>query len=897
MNGHCLGAAGSIEAVLTIEAMNRGEVPPTIGYSDEDIARVDEYLSTAPTDIPIFVLTHFPLHFWGDRLTRGNDALIDVFNKYPNVVLLWGHNHSDFDEYYDNVYRPGSSIVIDQNGTARTINFTYLSAGCISDLEYTGAHGGSAWVQGKGLICTINADGTLTFNYYDMQGDRMEELGPYLVEFREGVNCTTLSREYVDAGQPAEAPEVPEIYHYRFTGWDNDFDHIAEHLVVTAEYEFVANRDENYVYLTLTDGTDAVAGKSGQELVFYPVPYTENMTVGDAFQIMQDAEYDGDQYDIVYGGYGGFNDIFGQTPENGAFALCLDSESGYVQASAMAVPGDCYYITLFTSADEQYTPSYLSPEETTAEAAAQPGEAPSLTDDPAPVFPAPAKGDIVLWNEEKESLARILIPGRPNESETAAAALLAEYLEKITGVAPETVNADTAGYLAEYYAKGNAGAFIVLSVGEGGGKTGGYTMKTGDSRNLYITGNDPRGLFNGVYDFLREYCGVNLYSADVITAPHTAEISVPAELDVTYAPVLEYADTDFISPHNPDFAVANGLNGIYSPIPAEMGGSVKYITFAHSLTTSIVPAAELLESNPEYFALQENGKRTGDQLCLSNPNVVNRAIGDVLRLIDEGYDDTAPLNIISVTQNDNRRYCTCENCAAIAERYGGQSGLMLWFVNQIADAVAASDHPDVVVDTFAYQYTRQAPTGIKPKENVCVRLCSIECCFAHALSDPACERNAAFMQDLRDWSALSDRLYIWDYTTNYSQTIGLFPDFGVLQKNAQAFAENSVVGVYEEGAYYAAECNTEFADLRAYLLARFLRDPYESDPTALRNGFLAAYYGDGAEEIGAFLDYITEHAGDADGHLCIYYSMADSLHGVTKHADRCRLLTETHIRP
>ena len=340
------------------------------GYSDEDIARVDEYLSTAPTDIPIFVLTHFPLHFWGDRLTRGNDALIDVFNKYPNVVLLWGHNHSDFDEYYDNVYRPGSSIVIDQNGTARTINFTYLSAGCISDLEYTGAHGGSAWVQGKGLICTINADGTLTFNYYDMQGDRMEELGPYLVEFREGVNCTTLSREYVDAGQPAEAPEVPEIYHYRFTGWDNDFDHIAEHLVVTAEYEFVANRDENYVYLTLTDGTDAVTGKSGQELVFYPVPYTENMTVGDAFQIMQDAEYDGDQYDIVYGGYGGFNDIFGQTPENGAFALCLDSESGYVQASAMAVPGDCYYMTLFTSADEQYTPSYLSPEETTAEAGA-----------------------------------------------------------------------------------------------------------------------------------------------------------------------------------------------------------------------------------------------------------------------------------------------------------------------------------------------------------------------------------------------------------------------------------------------------------------------------------------------------------------------------------------------
>ena len=42
MNGHCLGAAGSIEAVLTVEAMNRGEVPPTIGYSTEDIEALKE---------------------------------------------------------------------------------------------------------------------------------------------------------------------------------------------------------------------------------------------------------------------------------------------------------------------------------------------------------------------------------------------------------------------------------------------------------------------------------------------------------------------------------------------------------------------------------------------------------------------------------------------------------------------------------------------------------------------------------------------------------------------------------------------------------------------------------------------------------------------------------------
>ena len=450
------------------------------------------------------------------------------------------------------------------------------------------------------------------------------------------------------------------------------------------------------------------------------------------------------------------------------------------------------------------------------ETSAEPSSDPEIPEDPtSPQFPDATSGDTALWFKGSPKALRILIPDRASDSEIAASQLLADYLTQITGATPEILAAGTGSFLSEYYADGNIGAFIVLSVSEGDAKTGAYTLKAGPDRNLYIEANDARGLFNGVYAFLREFCGVNLYSADVKTVPQTDRIAVPAEYEATYVPALEYADTDWISPRNTDFAVANGLNGTYSSIPAEMGGRVKYITFCHSLSTSIVPASELLESNPEFFSLQPNGKRTGDQLCLSNPNVVNRAIEDVLRLINEGYDATAPLNIISVTQDDNQKYCTCENCTAIAERYGGQSGLMLWFVNQIADAVAASEHPDVVVDTFAYQYTRHAPKGIQPKANVCVRLCSIECCFAHTLSDPDCEENAAFMADLRAWAQICDRLYIWDYTTNYAQALGIFPDFGVLQQNVQTFVENSVVGIYEEGAYYAAECNTEFADLRA----------------------------------------------------------------------------------
>lgn len=42
MVGHCLGAAGAVEAIYTVKALTTGVVPPTIGYSDEDLKVLPE---------------------------------------------------------------------------------------------------------------------------------------------------------------------------------------------------------------------------------------------------------------------------------------------------------------------------------------------------------------------------------------------------------------------------------------------------------------------------------------------------------------------------------------------------------------------------------------------------------------------------------------------------------------------------------------------------------------------------------------------------------------------------------------------------------------------------------------------------------------------------------------
>lgn len=47
MTGHCLGAAGAIEAVLSVKALTENTVLPTTGYAPEDLAPLAEKAGTS----------------------------------------------------------------------------------------------------------------------------------------------------------------------------------------------------------------------------------------------------------------------------------------------------------------------------------------------------------------------------------------------------------------------------------------------------------------------------------------------------------------------------------------------------------------------------------------------------------------------------------------------------------------------------------------------------------------------------------------------------------------------------------------------------------------------------------------------------------------------------------
>ncbi len=472
--------------------------------------------------------------------------------------------------------------------------------------------------------------------------------------------------------------------------------------------------------------------------------------------------------------------------------------------------------------------------------------------------------------------ATIVVGTNASQTDRYAAEKLAYYLGQVTG-SEYTVATDAAA---------KSGAEIV--VGEtarkqfdlSGYDNGGYTIKS-EGDTVYICGAGTRGTIYGVYGFLEQYCNCRWYRYDIISTPANAELTVPSDIDYSYKPFFEYTQTDTNSSRDTEFSVANGHNGnVYCTLSPEQGGSVGYIgSFAHTLTTQFCKSADYFETNPEYFALHK-GKRTPNQLCLTNPKTLEIVTNEVLAIIKANHDPSASVQIVSLTQHDNQDYCECESCKALDRENGSQSGTMITFVNAVAKAVEDAGYTNIAIDTFAYQYTRKAPSKVVPRDNVIVRLCSIECCFGHTLDDEKCKENAAFMADLEAWGKICNRIYIWDYVNNYRETICIFPNFGVMQRNVQIFYENNVKGVYEEGNYYIAECDGEFAELRTYLLQKLMQNPYIDLEKEL-DGYLAAVYGPGWGYIKEFLEIITNHAVTDRKHLTIYQEAKKTLYGMT----------------
>jgi Domain of unknown function (DUF4838) len=436
-------------------------------------------------------------------------------------------------------------------------------------------------------------------------------------------------------------------------------------------------------------------------------------------------------------------------------------------------------------------------------------------------------------------LAKIVLAADAGETEKWAADELGFFLHLSTGCAIPV-------------SSGPASGPNRLLVGEGAARLAGsgfdakllkeeeVVVQT-EGSDLILAGGSPRGTLYAVYTFLEDVIGCRFWTRDAWNIPRKKSLTL-APLSIRYAPPLEYREPFWFVAFDPFWAARNKANGIRAGGDDRRGGRHVYEGFVHTFYR-LIPPEVYFALHPEWFS-EIDGKRTfkDAQLCLTNEEMRQELVKNLRALLRDNPGAT----IASVSQNDCFNPCTCPRCRAVDEEEGSPSGTLLRFVNAVAADIEA-EFPHITIDTLAYQYTRKPPRITRPRPNVIVRLCSIECSFSRPLDD---DRNKDFLGDLEGWSKIAGRLFIWDYTTNFSHYIQPHPNYGVLGPNIRLFSRNNVRGIFEQGAYQS--WGSEMAEMRAWMLAQLLWNP-ALDADRLRQEFLYGYYGPMAAQISEYL--------------------------------------------
>ena len=473
--------------------------------------------------------------------------------------------------------------------------------------------------------------------------------------------------------------------------------------------------------------------------------------------------------------------------------------------------------------------------------------------------------------KNQKPMLTILIAAEPSPEEIYASNELRHYLNMMTGASFTISSTSTSEKNGSVIAIGTAAEILGVTHLKVNRKTNddAFTVRRVDDSIAIVGG--MRGVIYGVYELL-EHLGCRFFTPICEQIPVNPDLVMP-DIDITQEPVLEYRHH-----HSRDinqsqrFAVKCRINT--GERKSGLGGGIKYALFVHTFE-NLVSVEEYFDTHPEYFAMVK-GERRRDmtQLCLTNKDVLEIAINKTREILFKKPD----CQIMSISQNDFfDSVCTCADCSAIDEYEGSHAGSLIAFVNQVAERLEA-EFPDVIFDTLAYQYSRKAPKYIRPRHNVCVRLCSIECCFSHTYADCSdAYRNmpwadeamsTSFIDDLSDWAKVCNRMYIWDYVTNFASYPQPFPNWNVLQPNMQALIKNNVKGVFEQGCACHG-FSTDLNELRAYLLSKLLWDA-DCDIERHKREFLDYYYGAAAPHIADYIKTLTDKVEQENIHAAIF---------------------------
>ena len=293
--------------------------------------------------------------------------------------------------------------------------------------------------------------------------------------------------------------------------------------------------------------------------------------------------------------------------------------------------------------------------------------------------------------------------------------------------------------------------------------------------------------------------------------------------------------------------------------------STKRLGSVHNLY-NYVPPEIYGKSHPEYFSAGKNGvhapgKGIAGQLCFSNPELrklLKKRLVEVVKLDMEGPKELWP-NVYRFSQRDycHDRLCWCKNCEKLAERLGGQNGIVVEMANELA-AELEKYLPNAIIRTSAYECTER-PGAVKPARNVQIDYADYydKSVDILPLENPV---NSAQLALLREWTDSGSNIAFWKYLIpHYSlpQMRGLGQPgtaIDAIIADTDLYRRLGINDVFIE-AEHRGYLQRSFAFLQYFVESQLLFDR-DQDAERLVDIYMKNVYGVAYPEMNAYLTHL-----------------------------------------
>jgi len=405
----------------------------------------------------------------------------------------------------------------------------------------------------------------------------------------------------------------------------------------------------------------------------------------------------------------------------------------------------------------------------------------------------------------------------------------------------------------------------------------GYAVRT-DGNNICIFATEPKGVLNGVYNFLDR-------NSDIIwprgLEPFDAIYSSDPNLNVKYSDYIDIPKFILRGWHICDYPkqsheatelwmIRNRCNFIGASNVTELlerrqkHGFIVEFGGGHNLNTFLLPPEKYAKEHSEYYAFMDGRRRPEgrNQLCFTNEEMTQ----EVIRVLEEKIKAAPPyVKHFNIMIEDNWNLCECPECKKPITLPNGtvispddeafRSTQFFTFLNKVAEAIYQK-YPDKQINSFGYYFTA-VPPKVKLFKTINVRFCP------YVKDDKkTVENNPKWKKRTEEWIAITPNI-IW------REYYGCASDFprplsDVVAQDLQFISKLGVRRVFAEYVPDAERKNrykkssTENWDASAmefWIISQLYWDPYQ-DVNKLKEKYITRTYHEAASAMSEYFRLI-----------------------------------------